>query len=242
MAKVADVFGRLEAFCFSMFIFVIGYVQMAASTNVQTYAAAQIFYSAGFTGLQILQQIFIADTSDLTNRAIWSTLPDLPYLVTVWIGPLISQSLLPQWRWGYGMWCIILPITFAPLAITLFLNNRKAKKLGLTVPRPWAGLPAVQILKNLWFELDIGGILLLSGAFALILIPLTIASRATDGWRTASIIVMLVLGFVCFILFPVWESSKKAAPRPLIPLHLLKSRTFCAGCAVGFFYFSKLIP
>ena len=239
MAKIADVFGRLDAFSISVFLYVIGYIQMATSKNVQTYAAAQIFYSAGNTGLQILQQIFIADTSDLLNRALWSSLPDLPFLVTVWIGSIIGNDIVKHttWRWGYGMWCIILPVMLLPLALTLFLNNRKAKKLGLVQPSPWKGIGPVQILKNLWFELDVGGIVFLSGAFALILIPLTIASKAKNGWGSGDIIAMLVLGVVCFIAFPFWESRKKLAPQPLVPLHLLKSRTFSVGCGVGFFYF-----
>ena len=212
---------------------------MASSRNVQTYAAAQIFYSAGNTGLQILQQIFIADTSDLVNRALWSSLPDIPFLITVWIGSIIGNDIIKTmtWRWGYGIWCIILPVMFLPLAITLFLNNRRAKKMGLTSASPFAELSVMQRLKTLWLELDMGGIILLSAAFALILIPLTIASKASDGWGSPSIITMLAIGIVSLIGFPLWESSKKVAPRPLIPLHLLKSRTFCAGCAVGFFYF-----
>jgi MFS family permease len=241
MAKGADVFGRLEAFSFSIFLYVIGYIQMATSSNVQTYAAAQIFYSAGSTGLQILQQICIADTSDLLNRALWSSLPDIPFLITVWIGSIIGNGILKTttWRWGYGMWCIILPVMFLPLALALFLNNRKARKLGLTIPPPWRGLGIVRLLKALWFELDVGGIVFLSAAFSLILIPCTIASKAARGWHSASIIAMLVVGFVCLIFFPFWEVNKKLAPRPLTPLYLLKSRTFCAGCGVGFFYFSR---
>jgi MFS family permease len=93
MAKFADVLGRLEAFCLAIFLFIIGYVQMAASSNVETFAAAQIFYSAGGTGLQILQQVFIADISDLLNRALCFSLPDVPFLVTVWVGPIASQKL-----------------------------------------------------------------------------------------------------------------------------------------------------
>ncbi|TVY83694.1 Siderophore iron transporter mirC [Lachnellula suecica] len=240
MAKVADVFGRLEAFSMSIFLYVIGYVMMSAASNVQTFAAAQIFYSAGNTGLQILQQIFIADTSDLLNRALWSSLPDIPFLITVWVGSIIGEDILKTttWRWGYGIWCIILPVMFLPLALTLYLNNRKAKKLGLTETSPWKGIGFRNIMKSLWTELDIGGIVFLSGAFALILIPLTIASKAKDGWGSGNIIAMLVIGVVCFIAFPFWESSKKLAPRPLIPLHLLRSRTFSCGCAAGFFYFA----
>ena len=104
MAKIANVFGRLEAFSISVFLYVIGYIQMAASNNVKTFASAQIFYSAGSTGLQILIQIFVADTSDLLNRALVSSLPDVPFLITVWVGPPIANSLLAHttWRWGYG--------------------------------------------------------------------------------------------------------------------------------------------
>jgi MFS family permease len=241
MAKIADVFGRLEAFSLCVLLFVVGYIQQATSSNVQTYAATQVFYSAGSTGLQILQQIFIADTSDLLNRALWSSLPDLPFLITVWIGAPIGNQILKAttWRWGYGIWCIVLPVAFLPLALSLFINNRNAKRLELTAPSPWKGLRPLQIIKSTWFDLDVGGMILLSAAFALILIPLTIASKAAGGWSSPKIIVMITLGVVCLLFFPFWESMKKVAPHPLIPLGLLRSRTFCAGCGIGFFYFSK---
>lgn len=240
MAKFANVFGRLEAFTFSILLFVVGYIQMATALNIQTYAAAQIFYSAGSTGLQILQQVLISDTSNLLNRALWSSLPDIPFLFNVWVGSIIGNTILKAsgWRWAYGIWCIVLPTAFLPLALTLFLNNRKAKKMGLTTPSPRKGIAVGQTLKNLWFELDIGGIVLLSAGFALVLIPLTIASKSLDGWNSASFIVMIILGFVCLVSFPFWESNKKLARQPLIPIHLLKNRSFAAGCGVGFFYFS----
>jgi MFS family permease len=96
MAKVAHVFGRLEAFAVSILLFVVGYIQMATATNIQTYAVAQIFYSAGSTGLQILQQVFIADTSNLLKPALWSSLPDTLFLVTVWIGSIIGNAILKE--------------------------------------------------------------------------------------------------------------------------------------------------
>ena len=139
MAKIANVFGRLEAFSISVFLYVIGYIQMAGSNNVKTFASAQIFYSAGSTGLQILIQIFVADTSDLLNRALFSSLPDVPFLITVWVGPPIANSVLAHttWRWGYGLWTIVLPAAFMPLALALFLNMRKAARLHLLPPSPW---------------------------------------------------------------------------------------------------------
>lgn len=139
MAKIANVFGRLEAFSISVFLYIIGYIQMAGSNNVKTFASAQIFYSAGSTGLQILIQIFVADTSDLLNRALFSALPDVPFLITVWVGPPIANSILAHstWRWGYGLWTIVLPAAFMPLALALLLNTRKVAKLQLRPSSPW---------------------------------------------------------------------------------------------------------
>ncbi|KAI3336587.1 siderophore iron transporter mirC [Xylariaceae sp. AK1471] len=239
MAKIADVFGRLEAFTICIVLYVLGYIQMAASANVQTFAAAQIFYSAGSTGLQILQQVFIADTSDLLNRALFSSLPDTPFLVTTWIGSIIGGAIVASstWRWAYGMWAIILPVVFLPLALTLFLNGRCAKRMGFLKKRNFAEGGPIVVIAKIWNNLDIGGIVLLSASFALILIPLTLTKTTPGGWHSATIIALIVVGGVLLVVFPFWEGSKRLAPHPLIPLELLRSRTFCAGCAIGFFYF-----
>lgn len=243
MAKVADVFGRFEAFCVSILIYVLGYIQMAASTNVQTYASAQIFYSAGSTGLQILQQVFIADSSNLLNRAFLALLPEFPFLVTVWIGPTIADAVLKHasWRWGYGMWSIILPASFLPLALSLLLNQRKARRLNLIKlkSRPRGGVFAV--LRRTWYDLDMGGLILLSAAVTLILVPLTLAANSKNGWKSDSIVAMIVVGLFCLIALPFWESSKRLAPKPLLSLHLLKQRTALAGCTLAFWYFSEYL-
>jgi MFS family permease len=241
MAKIADVFGRLEAFSLSVLIYVIGYIQMANSNNVRTYASAQIFFAAGFTGLQILQQVFVADTTNLLNRALFSSLPDTPFLVTVWIGPLLAGSILEHngWRLGYGIWAITLPVVFLPLALSLFLNQRKAARMQLMPPSPWEGKSTTQVLKSLWYELDVMGMLLLTAAFSLILIPLTLAASEKGGWKNVSIVAMLVTGCVCLVIFPLWEINSFLAPKPLVSLRLLRNRTVMAGCGLAFFYFSE---
>lgn len=239
MGKIADVFGRFESFTFAVVVYTVGYIQQAASNNINTYASAQIFYAAGSQGLQVLQQIFIADTTDLLNRALFSTIPDLPFLATVWIGPEVAGAILPNWRWGYGMWAIILPVCFLPLALSLFLNQRKASKMDILPPSPFKGKGAFFVLKSLWYELDFFGLLLLAAAVSLILIPLTIASRQSDGWASGNIIAMLVIGIVCLLVFPLWERSKKLAPKAFFPRDLFQERTVLAGISIAFFYFSE---
>ena len=243
MAKVADVFGRFEAFCLSILIYILGYIQMAASNNVQAYASAQIFYSAGSTGLQILQQVFIADSSSLLNRALLALLPEFPFLVTVWIGPTIADAVLrhASWRWGYGMWSIILPASFLPLGLSLLLNQRKARRLNLIKSRSRRRQGVFNVIRRTWYDLDMFGLILLSAAVTLILVPLTLAANAPNGWKNQSIITMIAVGIVCLIFLPFWETSKRFAPKPLLSLHLLKQRTALAGCALAFFYFSMFV-
>ncbi|KAI9678923.1 MAG: hypothetical protein M1829_001908 [Trizodia sp. TS-e1964] len=240
MAKAADAFGRLEAFSLSVLFYVIGYIQMAASNNVETYAAAQIFYSAGCTGLLILQQVLIADTTDLLNRALFSSLPFVPFLITVWIGPILGAAILKHstWRWGYGIWTIVLPIAFLPLAVSLLLNQRKAARMGLLRKKPpTKGKKASTMVKRIWYQLDVMGIILLSAGIALLLIPLTVAEKAPNGWRDGRIIAMIVIGAICLIAFPVWETNKRLSPHPILSLALIKSKSVISGCGIAFFYF-----
>ncbi|GAM86438.1 hypothetical protein ANO11243_044520 [Dothideomycetidae sp. 11243] len=239
MAKIADVFGRFEAFSLCISLCTVGYIMEAGSSNVQTYAASAVFYSAGITGLQILQQIFVADTSDLLNRALVSTIPNLPYLLNVWIGAPIASRILkgPGWRWGYGIWAIVLPVAYVPLAVSLYINQRKADRRGSLPSRPSMAIPNKQAAKNVWYELDFFGLLLLSAAISMILIPLTLAKNARDGWQNRSIIAMLLVGTICLIAFPLWERNPRLAPHAFFPPHLFKNRTVLAGVAIAFFYF-----
>lgn len=125
-----------------------------------------------------------------------------------------------------------------PLALALFLNMRKAARLHLLPPSPWKGQSVVGGFNHLWYELDIMGLLLLSAAFALILIPLTLAATATNHWHNASIIAMIVIGCVCLVVFPFWESTRRLIPQPFLSLRLLTNRNVLAGCGIGFFYFA----
>lgn len=246
MAKISDVFGRFEAFCIAVVVFVIGYVEMAAADDMATYASAQIFYSAGSTGLQILQQVFIADTTSLANRAIFSVIPGLPFLATVWIGPSLAQTILSRttWRWNYGIWSIVLPTTFAPLAISLYFHRKRSKSVQVpTIPysEGQEKKSIYQFLRNLWFDLDLFGLVLLTAGISLVLVPLTLAPRAAGGWANQSMVAMLVVGAISLSIFPFWERSKAFAPHALFPPQLFANRTTLAGTALAFFYFSMFI-
>lgn len=47
LAKVLDIWGRPQGVALTVFFMVVGLVMMAACQNVETYAAAQVFYWVG---------------------------------------------------------------------------------------------------------------------------------------------------------------------------------------------------
>ncbi|KAK9474483.1 major facilitator superfamily domain-containing protein [Dipodascopsis tothii] len=242
IAKIANTFGRMEAFMFALSLYTLGFVQMAFSGSVGAYISSQIFSASGTTGLLTLQQIFVADTTDLLNRALFSVLPDLPFLATVWLGPGIANvvTLNFSWRWGYGIFIFLVPVACSPLLATLWFNQRRAAKLGVLPEYPWQGVcDPWSRAKAVFFELDVVGMLLFAAGFALILIPLTISHTPLAGgaqFGSPPIVGMLVAGVVLTGFFFFWESQPALAPRPLLNLRVLRNRTIACGCILILFY------
>lgn len=73
--------------------------------------------------------------------------------------------------------------------------------------------------------------LLVTGGFSLILLPLTIATYQERKWESASIIAMIVVGGVLVIAFAVWE--KWFAPVSFVPFEVLVDRTVLPACLVS---------
>ncbi|KAG9248481.1 putative siderophore iron transporter mirB [Calycina marina] len=77
---VHDIWGRPQGILIMAFLMDIGLVMMAVCPNVQKYAAAY------FNDVGLALGIFIADTSQLNNRAFTFAFVSSPYIVTVWMG------------------------------------------------------------------------------------------------------------------------------------------------------------
>lgn len=202
MIKVVNIFECLKTFSINVFLYVMKYIQMTGFNNVKTFAFTQIFYTAELTELQILQQIFIADTSNLLNHALFFSLSDISFLIMIWVDSSITQSILSKmiWRWGYSIWTIMLSVTFMSLALTLFLNQHKAARLEILSHSPFREQKPLSVLKTLWYKLDVMRLLLLFTAIFLILILLTLAATVKSEWHNLSIIAMIVIKCVCLVL------------------------------------------
>ncbi len=184
-----------------------------------------------------MQQIVIADTSTLLNRALFSSIPDTPYLWNVWLGPTLGQFYLDRlsWRWGYATFAILLPVCAIPLLIILWWNARKAEQRGLVEEKKWRSMTWQALFSHLFVELDMPGTLLLTAGFTLLLLPLALAASNASTWHSQSIIIMLSIGAISLSGFVLWDI--KYAEFPIVTFHLMKNRTVASGCLAGFWYF-----
>lgn len=64
LAKILDIWGRPQGFALTMLLLVVGLVMMAACQNVETYAAAQVFYWVGCVQPSLSTLIIAPDWSD----------------------------------------------------------------------------------------------------------------------------------------------------------------------------------
>lgn len=87
------------------------------------------------------------------------------------------------WRWGYGMFAILVPASLAPLIVTLVWAEWTARKRGYIVDRVQKPRSILQKTKSAVQKLDLLGLILLGTSVALILLPLTLAQTAKGGWK-----------------------------------------------------------
>ncbi|KAJ4857436.1 major facilitator superfamily domain-containing protein [Trichoderma breve] len=224
LAKVLDIFGRPQGYVLAIAFTTLGLIMMAGCNNVETYAAAQVFYWVGYNGLDYSLSIFLADTTSLRNRGLIFAYSSSPYIITTWLSGPISSAFLkgPGFRWGFGSFAIITPVITLPLFFLFMHYNKKAKQLGIIRPRESKGT-FIQSLVYYGREFDIVGLLVLSGGLAMFLLPFNIYSYQSDGWKSPLIIGLLVGGFVALIVFAIWERFFAAVT--FIPYSLLTDRT-----------------
>ncbi|KAI8978998.1 major facilitator superfamily domain-containing protein [Pilobolus umbonatus] len=223
-AKLINMWGRPQGFALMVGILSLGLILMACCTDVITYCVAQVFYRVGAATVGFTVTIFIADTSSLRNRAFMIAFAGSPWLATIWTSGPISESILATigFRWGFGVWAIIIPVVCSPLFGIFYYNLLKARKAGL-IPKIKSDRTWPQEILHQCHEFDLIGILLLCTGLSLFLLPFSIYFYQEKQWESPLIISFLVIGFVLLVVFAFWE--KYGPTKPFIPWGLLTDRT-----------------
>ncbi|KAG5937468.1 hypothetical protein E4U59_004345 [Claviceps monticola] len=245
IAKVEDAIGRAEGFALATLLYVVGSVMSAACPNAETYVVAGIFNAWGNTGLLLTEQVFVAETVSMANRGLLSAIPtSITGIAVLLAGSIAAGKIVVTagWRWGYGIFAIMLPVCAAPLVTLLLVLQHKAMKVyGVANTKSDGKEDETQhrrvwsrVAVYVWEELDMPGALLLIAGSALVLIPLSLTGAShSDRWHSPSLIAMLVIGAGCLACLVIWDGWH--AKKPIIPLSLLRRRTIVAACLLGLF-------
>ncbi|KAJ6502389.1 drug:h+ antiporter [Mycena sanguinolenta] len=235
IAKIADVGSRGTAYCGVLIFYMLGYTVIATAQRIQAVAAGIVLYTIGYTGLQLLMQVVIADMTTLKWRGLVISLNSLPFLVNAFVGSNISAAILEHagWRWGYGMFVILIPIALSPLIVTLLWTERIAKNTEHNSEEPKKTY--TEKLLNTAQELDIIGLLLIGVSISLTLVPLSLAKH-TEKWRDAAgLIGIFFLGLLFIPAFALWDF--RWAKFPVIPFRFVVNRGVVGASIIGAFDF-----
>ncbi|KAJ5975542.1 Siderochrome iron transporter 2 [Penicillium waksmanii] len=239
LAKTLQLWGRAEALIFSTVVYTLGMIILSACNNANAFAAGYVIYWIGYYCLYLILDIFVADTSGLRSRAFAFAFASTPFICTAFTGPLAATAIRENsgWRWGYGIFCIVQPVIFLPLALVFKSYERKAIKMGVWERRN-TGRTKMQAIVHYIHEFDVIGALLLMAAFVIFLLPFSLAQYGRSEYKSAQFIAMVIVGFLTLFIFAAWE--KWVARTHFIRYELLKRPSILGACicsAVSFFSF-----
>jgi len=94
--------------------------------------------------------VITADISKLRNRGLAYAFTSSPYIITAFAGPRAAEDFVLSenisWRWGFGIFSIILPIVAAPLYFTLRKYVKAAKQKAILVDEK----NGRSLVQNIW--------------------------------------------------------------------------------------------
>lgn len=238
LAKTLHLWGRAEALVFSTAIYILGMIILAACNGPNAFAAGYVLYWIGYYCMYLILDIFVADTTGLRSRAFAFAFASTPFICTAFTGSLAAEHIYNNsgWRWGYGMFCIIQPAIFLPLAAVFKFYERKAIKMGVWHPRT-SDRTKMQSLIHYIHEFDVIGALLLMAAWVMFLLPFSLTQYGRSQYSSATFIALVVIGFCMLFVFAAWE--KWFARTHFIRYELLRRPTILGACiCAATLYFS----
>lgn len=271
IAKISDNTSRPYTYFLALMFYTVGYIVAASSQSISAYVTGESFVAVGGAGLDLINDIIVADLTPLEWRGFVSSLLSTPFIINTWFAGKIVDAISSrnQWRWGYGMFAIIMPAVLTPAIATLIYLDRQAKKHGIVnmassnaarraaseaaandgyeAPHGTIIAPVIKdnetfrekVIRNLE-EIDALGLLLLGFGWALLLLPFSLKTYAVDGWKNPSMIAMMVVGGILLIAYVVYEILWARVPSA--PRRLVFNKTFLMAIIIDSFYMRKLSP
>lgn len=271
IAKISDITSRPYTYLLTLFFYVVGYIIAATCKTISAYVVGEVFVAIGSSGLDLTNDIIVADLTPLEWRGFASSMLSTPFIINTWFAGKIVNAIeiRNQWRWGYGMFAIIMPAALGPAVAVLIWLDRKAKKDGIVnlassnearraaadlagkdgheAPHGAVLAPAAprartwtESLKYNLEEIDAFGLVLLGFGWSLLLLPFSLTTYADGGWRNPSMIAMMIVGGLLLIAYVVYEIMW--AKVPSAPRRLVLNKTFVMSIVIDSIYTRTLSP
>jgi EmrB/QacA subfamily drug resistance transporter len=212
-AVLGDRFGRRRMFVAGLGLFVAASAACALAPTMGSLIAARAVQGCGAALVMPLAvtQLSVAFPPEQRARALgaFSGVTGLAVLA----GPVLGGAIAGGLAWQWIFWLNVpIGLLVAPLVL-----RRIPESFG---PRT---------------ALDIGGLLLITGAALGVVWGLVRGNRA--GWSSLEVVTTLTAGFLLALAFVAWERRARV---PMLPLRFFRSRAFSAGNAAGFLFFASL--
>ncbi|PWY66365.1 MFS general substrate transporter [Aspergillus sclerotioniger CBS 115572] len=219
--QIADIYGRRWPMIISAVMFTLGSGLSGGASNINMLIAGRLIQGIGAGGINVLIEIIVCDLLPLRERGRYLGLMFGLIAIGTTLGPLFGGLIVQYstWRWVFYL---NVPIGGAAMVILYLFLRVKSDH----TPDYWMRLKRIDWIGNTVFVL----------AMVSVLIALSWGGSQYP-WSSFRIIVPLVMGFVGFGLFLLYEASPYCI-NPTMPLHLFANRT--SGTAFGLTFLHSL--
>ena len=216
VGQLSNIFGRRVPMMASVALFTLGSGIAGGATNVPMLIAGRTVQGLGSGGIFVLVELITCDLVPLRERAQYLGMMLSTGAIGTTLGPIIGGGLAQaNWRWVFY---INLPIAgTAFLSMVFFLRVKHTPEASLM-----AALARV----------DYFGTFIFISSICAILLGLVLGGTSFP-WSSWHIFVPLVLGFIGWAIYHVYESSSLCL-NPSTPPNLFSNRTSFVGFFLTF--------
>lgn len=220
--KLSIIFGRKLTMLAAVLLFEAGSLMCALANSMNVLIGGRVLAGVGGGGIQTLVFIIVTEILPIQRRPLGMALMGCVFAVASVLGPLIGGAFTSHVSWR---WCFYINLPVGGLSTLLFIfcfNPPKTK-----------GDWRAKLLM-----IDYFGVVLMTAAFVVPLLALTLASGNDYTWSSGGVIACFVVGGVLFIAFCIW--NVKFSKHPLLPWEVVKvpqvsAAAFAMFGAFGFF-------